>query len=358
MAVDVLEYMEDQGHEQLIVCTEPEAGLRAFIAIHDTTLGPAVGGVRIWPHQSEEDAVLDVLRLSRAMTYKSAAADLPLGGGKAVIIANPEKDKTEAMLRAFGRYVDTLGGRYITTTDVGSTSRDLEYISMETEYVTGLPLSLGGSGDTSVLTGVGIYQGMKACAKAVWGSVSLSGRTVAMQGFGKVARYTAEHLFAQGARLVATDINDAALGKAREMGATIVGPEEIYDVACDIFAPCALGGVLNSQTIPRLKCAVVAGGANNQLDTEEDGAELQRRGILYAPDYIINAGGVINVACEIDADYSVERAQQMTERIYETMERVLHIASRDKIPTAQAADRLAEARINSIRSVRGIYRGG
>ena len=355
--MDILDYMQEQGHEQLVFCSEPSVGLRGFIAIHDTTLGPAVGGLRIWPLKTEDDAILDVLRLSKAMTYKSAAADLPLGGGKAVIIADPQKDKTEAMLRAFARHVDTLAGRYITTTDVGTTSRDLEYIAMETEYVTGLPLSLGGSGDTSVLTGVGIFQGMKACAKAVWGSDSLEGRTVAMQGFGKVARYTAEHLLAEGATLVATDINEAALEKAQGMGATTVGPDEIYDVACDIFSPCALGGVLNSRTIPRLKCKIVAGGANNQLASDEDGLALQRRGILYAPDYIINAGGIINVSCEMNGAYSAERAREMTERIYETTERVLHIASRDEIPTAQAADRLAEERIRAVRSVRGIYRG-
>ena len=356
--MNILDYMQQQGHEQLVVCSEPSVGLRGFIAIHDTTLGPAVGGLRIWPHQSEEDAILDVLRMSKAMTYKSAAADLPLGGGKAVIIADPQKDKTEAMLRAFARHVDTLSGRYITTTDVGTTTRDLEFIAMETEYVFGLPISLGGNGDTSVLTGLGIFQGMRACAKAVWGADSLEGRTVAMQGFGKVARYTAEHLLAQGATLVATDINEAALERARSMGATIVGPEDIYDADCDIFAPCALGGVLNSQTIPRLKCKIVAGAANNQLAGDEDGLALQRRGILYAPDYIVNAGGVITVSCEMDGGYSPERAREMAERIYETTERVLHIASHEEIPTAQAADRLAEQRINAVRSVRGIYRGG
>ena len=355
--MDILDYMQAQGHEQLVVCSEPSVGLRGFIAIHDTTLGPAVGGLRIWPHKTEEDAILDVLRLSKAMTYKSAAAGLPLGGGKAVVIADAQKDKSEGLLRAFARHVDTLAGRYITTTDVGSTTRDLEFIAMETEYVLGLPLSLGGGGDTSVLTGLGIFQGMKACAKAVWGADSLEGKTVAMQGFGKVARYTAEHLLAQGASLVATDINEAALEKARSMGATIVGPEDIYDVDCDIFSPCALGGVLNSRTIPRLKCSIVAGGANNQLERDEDGTALQRRGILYAPDYIINAGGVINVSCEMDGGYSPERAREMAERIYETTERVLHIATRDEIPTARAADRLAEERINAVRSVRGIYRG-
>ena len=264
---------------------------------------------------------------------------------RALSIADPRKEKSEALLRAFARHVDTLGGRYITTTDMGSTSRDLEYIALETRHVTGLSTSLGGSGDTSVLTGLGIYMGMKACAKAVWGSDSLSGRTVVMQGFGKVAYHTAEHLLKEGAGLVATDVYDGPLEKARELGATIVAPEDIYDVQCDIFSPCATGGVLNSCTIPRLKCSIVAGGANNQLLQEEDGAELDRRGILYAPDYIINAGGIINVACEINADYSVERATEMTERIYETMERVLRISPGDEIPTSRAADRLAGERI-------------
>ena len=355
--MDILNYMAEHGHEQLIVCSEASVELKAFIAIHDTTLGPAVGGLRIWPHDTEEEAMLDVLRLSRAMTYKSAAADLPLGGGKALIMADPQKEKPEALLRSFARYVDTMAGRFIVTTDLGATTRDLEYIALETDYVAGLPTSLGGSGETSVLTGLGIYVGMKACAKAVWGPDSLSGKTVAMQGFGKVARYTARHLLKEGARLVTSDVYEGALRKAREIGASVVAPEEIYDVPCDIFSPCALGGVINSETIPRLKCSIVAGGANNQLLDDEDGEELQRRGILYAPDYIINAGGIINVACEVSGDYSVDRATEMTERIYGTTERVLSIASKDAISTAKAADRLAEERISSVRGIKEIYRG-
>ena len=354
--MEILGYMGEHGHEQLVVCSEPSVGLKAFIAVHDTTLGPALGGVRIWPHKTESDALLDVLRLSRAMTYKSAAAGLPFGGGKAVIMADPQKDKSEALMRAYARYVDTLGGRYITTTDVGSTQRDLEYIALETNHVAGLPVSMGGSGDTSVNTGLGIYMGMRACAKAAWGSDSLSGRTVAIQGFGKVARYTAQHLLKEEARLVVADISVDALAQAKEIGARIVEPEEIYDVPCDIFSPCALGGVLNSQTIPRLKCRIVAGGANNQLLTESDGEELQRRGIIYAPDYIINAGGVINISCEMDGEYNEDRATEMTRRIYETMERVLFISSKEEVCTAQAADRLAENRISSVRGLRAVYR--
>ena len=354
--MDILSYMGTHGHEQIVACSEPAAGLRAFIAIHDTTLGPAMGGLRIWPHKTEEEAMLDALRLSKAMTYKSAAAGLPLGGGKAVIMADPHKDKTAAMLRAYARHVDALGGRYITTTDVGSTMRDLEYIAMETRHVTGLPTSMGGSGETSLLTGLGVYMGMKACAKAVWGSDSLSGRTVAVQGFGKVAYHTAQHLAKEGVTIVATDVYEGALEVARKLGAKVVGTEEIYDVPCDIFSPCALGGVLNRRTIPRLKCRIVAGGANNQLLEDEDGYTLNRKGILYAPDYIINAGGIINVSCEMNGSYSVERATQMTERIYETLERVLHTASTEEIPTSQAADRLAVERIESVRKVKGIFR--
>ena len=356
--MDVLAYMAEHGHEQLVVCSEPSTGLKAFIAIHDTSLGPAVGGTRIWPFETEEEAIMDVLRLSEAMTYKSAAADLPMGGGKALIMADPRTDKTEALLRAYGRHIDTLGGRYVTTTDVGSTGRDLEYVALETEHVVGLPISMGGSGDTSLMTGLGVYMGMKACARAAWGSDSLSGRTVALQGFGKVAYRTAEHLVQEGADLVATDVYEEAREKARLMGARVVGPEEIYDVECDVFSPCALGGVLSPRTIPRLKCKIVAGGANNQLLSDDDGVDLHRRGVLYAPDYIINSGGVINVACEMDGAYNADRSREMTERIYGTMERVLDISSRQGVPTSQAAHRMARERIDSVSKLRQIYRGG
>ena len=355
--MEVLRYMQAHGHEQLVYCHEPSVGLRAFIAIHDTTLGPACGGVRVWPHPTEEAAVLDVLRLAKAMTYKSAVAGLHLGGGKGLIVADPRKDKSEALLRAFGRFVDTLGGRYVTTEDVGMTVRDLEYIARETPHVVGLPLSLGGSGDTSEMTGLGVYLGMKACAKAVWGSDSLEGRTVAMQGFGNVGRHTAQHLLKEGVRLVVTDINPEAVGRARQMGAETVPPDDIYGVECDGFSPCALGGVLNDDTIPRLRCAIVAGGANNQLLEDRHGLELHRRGILYAPDYVINAGGIINVSCEMDGPYNPQRAREMTERIYETTERVIHLSREEDIPTAQAADRLAEERLKAVRALKGIYRG-
>ena len=354
--MEILEQMGAEGHEQLVVVSDPGSGLKAIIAIHDTTLGPACGGTRIWPYESEQEAIWDALRLSRAMTYKAAAADLPLGGGKGVIIADSHTEKTEALLRAYGRFVDTLGGRYLTTTDVGSTGRDLEYISQETDHVVGLPTTSGGSGDTSIMTGLGIYMGMKACAKEAWGSDSLTGKTVAMQGFGKVATHTAHHLMKENAKLVVTDVFDGALDRARDLGLAVVKPDDIYVVDCDIFAPCALGGVINPDTIPKLKCKVVAGGANNQLLSSADGEELHRLGIIYGPDYILNSGGIINAEAEIGREYNPDRAREKTERIYEIMARVIAISKREEIPTAKAADRLAEDRLNSVRSIRQVYR--
>ena len=351
-----IEYMETHGHEQLLVCLEPSVGMKAFIAIHDTTLGPSCGGLRIWPHASDDDAVMDVLRLSRAMTYKSAVAGLNFGGGKALIVADPRTDKSEAMLRALGRHVDSLGGRYITTEDVGMTPRDLEYVAQESSHVVGLPESLGGSGDTSVMTGLGVYLGMKAAAKSTWGDDDLSGRTVAFQGFGNVGSRTAEHLVSEGAKIVATDIDERARKRAAEMGATVVQPDEIYDAECDIFSPCALGGVLNHDTIPRLRCQIVAGGANNQLGTDADGEHLERRAITYAPDFVINAGGIINVAAEIGGAYRKDRAIEMTRRIYETTIEVIQTARDEGITTHTAATAIAERRIAQVQRLKNTYR--
>ena len=355
--MDILQQMGTEGHEQVAMFSDPGSGLKAIIAIHDTTLGPACGGTRMWPYESEAEALTDALRLSQAMTYKSAAAGLHLGGGKGVIIGDPHTQKSEALMRAYGRFVDTLSGRYLTTTDVGTTGRDLEYVRQETRHVTGLPLSLGGSGDTSIMTGLGLYMGMKACAEAVWGNGGLRGKTVAVQGFGKVAGHLCQHLMKEGARIMVTDVFEGALDRARDLGLEITSPDSILNVDCDIFAPCALGGVLNQRTIPRLRCRVVAGGANNQLLTEADGEELHRRGILYAPDYIVNAGGIINVEAELgDAGYSPERAREKTERIYEIMGSVIRTSQAQEIPTAAAADHLAEERLNSVRRIRAVHR--
>ena len=353
--MDVLEYMETQGHEQLCVFTDKGVGLRVFIAIHDTTLGPALGGVRIWPHKTEDDALMDVLRLSRGMTYKSAAAGLNLGGGKALIMA-PYQEKTEAMLRAFGRFVESLGGRYITTEDVGANAQDMEWIAQETSHVTGLPMYLGGSGDPSDMTAYGIYQGMKACAMDVWGTESLEGRAIALQGFGNVASKLSRYLLEEQAQLIVTDISQSALDRARQQDLEVMeDPSAIYEVECDVFAPCALGGILNDETIPNLKCKVVAGSANNQLLENRHGVMLQERGILYAPDYILNAGGVINISLEMGKPYDRDAATEKVASIYDTVNRVIHLSRINGITTAEAADRLAEERIAAMRRVKGIY---
>ena len=355
--MEIFEHMTRYGHEQLVMFSDAGSGLKGMVAIHDTTLGPSCGGLRIWPYATEQEAVTDVLRLSQAMTYKSAAAELPLGGGKAVIIADSRTQKTEALLRAYGRFLNTLGGRYLTTTDVGSTGRDMEHVHQETDYVVGLPTYLGGSGDTSIMTGLGVYMGMKACAKEVWGTDSLRGKKIAMQGFGKVSTHTAHHLMKEDSEIIVTDVNEAALNTAKSMGFKVVKPDEIYDVECDIFSPCALGGVINKDTIPRIQARVVAGGANNQLLIEDDGEELHRRGILYAPDYLINAGGIINASTEIGADYNPDLAREKTERIYEIMGRIARESKEREMSTARMADRLAEERLASVRAIKPIHRG-
>jgi len=343
--MEVFKGMESHGYEQVVFCYDRASGLKAIIAIHDTTLGPALGGLRMWPYESEDDAIFDVLRLARGMTYKAAAAGLNLGGGKAVIIGDPKKDKSEALFRAFGRFVQSLGGRYITAEDVGTSVEDMDIIHMETDYVTGVSTAYGSSGDPSPATAFGVWRGMKACAKEVFGTESLSGKTVAIQGLGHVGHHLARHVHDEGARLVVTDINDDAVQRsAKEFGAEAVDPEAIYDVECDIFSPCALGAVLNPETVPRLKCRIVAGAANNQLLSESDGDAVEERGILYAPDYVLNAGGLINVADELQG-YNRERAFKKAAGIYENIQKVISVSKRDKIPTYRAADRLAEERI-------------
>ncbi len=343
--MEVFKEMENYGYEQVVFCHNEAAGLKAIIAIHDTTLGPALGGLRMWPYSSEDEAIFDVLRLARGMTYKAAAAGLNLGGGKAVIIGDPRRDKSEALFRAFGRFVQSLGGRYITAEDVGTSVEDMDYIHMETDYVTGVSTAYGSSGDPSPATAFGVWQGMKACAKVALGTESLSGLTIALQGLGHVGFNLARHLYDDGARLIVTDINKEAVERAKaEFGAEAVEPDDIYDVECDIFSPNALGAVLNPETVPRLKCRVVAGAANNQLLSDSDGDALHERGILYAPDYVINAGGLINVADELQG-YNRDRAFKKISQIHDTILKVIGIAERDGVPTYRAADRLAEERI-------------
>lgn len=349
------EYMAKYDYEQLVLCQESTSGLKAVICIHDTTLGPALGGTRMWNYASEEDAILDALRLARGMTYKNAAAGLNLGGGKAVIMGDSRTQKSEELFRAFGRYVQSLNGRYITAEDVGTNVRDMDWIHRETKFVTGISSSYGSSGDPSPLTALGVLRGMKAAAKETFGSDSLEGKTVAIQGLGHVGYYLAQHLTDEGAKLIVTDINNAAVKRvAREFVATPVRPEEIFGVKCDIFAPCALGAVINDETIPQLKCQVVAGAANNVLKEERHGDQLYEKGILYAPDYVINAGGVINVADELEG-YNAERALKKVEMVYDNVARVIAIAKRDHIPTYKAADRMAEERIAKIGKVSNTF---
>ncbi|MBP3191708.1 Glu/Leu/Phe/Val dehydrogenase dimerization domain-containing protein [Natronogracilivirga saccharolytica] len=352
----VFDNMLKNEHEQVIMCSDPSSGLKAIIAIHNTILGPSLGGVRMWPYESEEAALKDVLNLSRGMTYKSAVAGLNLGGGKAVIIGNPKKDKKEAIFRAFGRYVEGLAGRYITAEDVGMSLQDMEWIRMETKYVTGISMALGGSGDPSPVTAMGVYMGMKSCAKKVYGSDSLEGRKISIQGAGNVSTHLVRLLHKEGAKLYITDIDEEKVERiVRETGAIAVDTDSIYDVDVDIFSPNALGGVLNENTIPRLKCDIIAGGANNQIEDESvHGPMLIERGMLYAPDYVINSGGVINVSNELEG-YNRERAHEQAGRIYDTMTRILEYSETHNVPTYTASNSIAEMRLKQIGRVKSIY---
>ena len=348
--------LAEREHEQVVVCSEPSIGLRAFIAIHDTTLGPALGGVRMWPYKNEDEALRDVLRLSRGMTYKAAISHLNLGGGKAVIIGDPKKDKSEELFRAFGRYIEGLGGRYITAEDVGIDPQDMEWVRMETKYVTGIPQSLGGSGDPSPVTAQGVYMGIKACAQKAYGDSSLSRKSVAIQGAGHVSSHLAEFLQKEGAELYICDIDaDKANKVAGRTGAKVVDPEDIYDLDVDIYSPCALGGVINDDTIERLSCHIIAGAANNVLEEESvHGPQLMDKGIIYAPDYVINAGGLINVSSELEG-YNYERAHNQAARIYDVILDILHYADQNNIHSHQAANILAEERISKMGKIKKIY---
>lgn len=353
--MEIFNYLERYDYEQLLFCQDKQSGLKAIIAIHDTTLGPALGGTRMWTYASEEEAIEDALRLSKGMTYKNAAAGLNLGGGKTVIIGDPRKDKNEEMFRAFGRYIQGLNGRYITAEDVGTTVEDMDLIHEETDYVTGISPEFGSSGNPSPVTAYGVYRGMKAAAKEAFGSDSLEGKVIAVQGVGNVAYNLCRHLNEEGARLIVTDINKESVNRAVEtFGAKAVNPDEIYGVDCDIYAPCALGAVINDGTIGKIKAKVIAGAANNQLKEPIHGDQIHEKGIIYAPDYVINAGGVINVADELKG-YNRERALKKVEGVYDSIERVIEIAKRDKIPTYKAADRMAEERIERMRNSRSQF---
>ncbi|GAB2865126.1 Glu/Leu/Phe/Val family dehydrogenase [Nocardioides pacificus] len=355
--VDVFELGAE--HEQVVFCNDPASGLRAIIAIHSTALGPALGGTRFHPYATTGAAVEDALNLSRGMSYKAALAGLDLGGGKAVIIGDPATLKSEALLRAYGRFVQTLGGRYLTACDVGTFSEDMDHIARECSFVTGRTVAHGGAGDSSVLTAYGVFQGMRAAAERTWGSTSLEGRTVGIAGVGKVGRHLARHLVDDGASVVVTDVSAAAIARIRdELPAVRVvdSTEELVASPLDVYAPCALGSALTDEVVDTLSARVVCGAANNQLAHPGIEKSLADRGVLYAPDYCVNSGGLIQVADELEG-FSFERAQHRASGILDTTRAVFERAATDGVPPAVAADRLAEQRMREIGRLRGIWTG-
>jgi leucine dehydrogenase len=353
--MNLFSYLEKYDYEQVIFCQDEASGLKAIISIHDTTLGPALGGCRMWSYATEEEAIMDALRLSRGMTYKAAAAGLNLGGGKTVVIGNAKTDKSEALFRSLGRFIQSLNGRYITAEDVGTNVNDMDTIHMETNYVTGISQAYGSSGNPSPMTAFGVFRGMQATAKVALGTDDLAGKTVAIQGLGSVGYSLAEYIHQAGGQLVVTDINEDSVKRAvNVLGAKAVGLTEIFNVDCDIFAPCALGAVINDETIEGLRCQAIAGSANNQLSEERHGDILHSRGILYAPDYVINSGGLINVADELEG-YNAERAKKKVDNIYNIMHEIYAVSEREKIPSYAAADHMAESRISQMQKVRSTF---
>ncbi len=349
-------FTSDTGHEQVVFCQDKPTGLRAIIGIYSTALGPALGGTRFYPYASEEAALHDVLELSRGMAYKNALAGLDLGGGKAVIWGDPEKIKSEGLLRAYGRMVESLGGRYYTACDVGTYVQDMDVIARETRFVTGRSVEHGGAGDSSILTAWGVFQGMRAAAEHVYGTPTLAGRRVGIAGLGKVGKYLTVHLLEDGASVVATDVSEKALAWAKETYPQVDivdSAAELVAADIDVYAPCALGGALNDDTVPVLKAKIVAGAANNQLAHPGIEKLLEDRGILYAPDYVVNAGGVIQVADEIEG-FNFERAKLRATKIYDTTKQLLQLASAEGVPPAVAADRMAERRMAEIGRLRTI----
>ena len=343
-----------EGYEEVYKATDPRAGLTAFIAVHDTTLGPALGGCRMWHYTREEDAITDALRLSRGMTYKSAVARTGLGGGKAVIVGDPKTEKTPELFKAMGRFVHTLAGRYTTAEDVGTNEKNMMAVRSTTPFVSGLPRAEGGSGDPSPYTALGVYEGLCASVEAAFGSDDVSNKTVAIQGIGNVGYGLGKLLRDAGAKLLITDVNEAKLARvADELGATVVAPNDIYGVEADVFAPCALGAILNDRTIPQLKCKVVAGGANNQLAEDRHGEELVRRGVLYAPDFVINAGGIINVSVEFaPSGYDETASRVRVKNIRRAIADIVRTSREQEIPTSQAALVLAEQILTDARKAK------
>ncbi|MCW2949320.1 MAG: leucine dehydrogenase [Thermoleophilia bacterium] len=358
--LELFDLMNQFNYEQVVLCHEPYTDLRAIICIHNTTLGPALGGIRMWPYQNEREAIVDALRLARGMTFKAAVAGLNLGGGKTVVIGDPRKDKSEALFRALGRFIDTLNGRYIAAEDVGTATQDMDYVAMETPYVTGIDAA-GGSGDPSPMTAFGVFQGVRAAAKKVYGSHKLDGVRISVQGAGHVGSILAQHLVDAGAVVTITDMHEDNLERVREAtGASTVSPEKIYDVPADIFTPCALGGIVNPENLRRLTSAgelkIVAGAANNVLDHDSTGQLLHDKGILYAPDYVINAGGLVNVSEELGG-YNVEQAKKRVAKIYDNLTKVFNLSDELGIPPHQASEKVALERIAMVRPIADVYTG-
>ncbi|MQA14331.1 MAG: valine dehydrogenase [Pseudonocardiaceae bacterium] len=348
------------GHEQVVFCRDEPSGLRTIIAIHSTALGPALGGTRFHPYDSEDDALADVLNLSRAMSYKNALAGLDHGGGKAVILGDPGRDKTEALLRAYGRFVQSLGGRYVTACDVGTYVDDMDVVARECEFVTGRSSTHGGAGDSSVLTAYGVFQGMRAAAAHLWGAATLAGRRVGIAGVGKVGRHLVEHLRGDGADVVVADVSEPAIERIRAAHPEIdvvAGADALIREPIDIYAPCALGGALDDATVAALRATVVCGGANNQLDHPGVEKLLDERGVLYAPDYVVNSGGVVQVADELGG-FDFDRAKAKAAAIFDTTMEIFALAEHDGVPPAVAADRLAERRMAEVGRLRNILIDG
>ncbi|MFN2608206.1 MAG: Glu/Leu/Phe/Val dehydrogenase [Acidimicrobiales bacterium] len=338
------------SYEQVVYCHDRPSGLRAIVAVHSTVLGPALGGTRFYPYGSEDDALTDVLRLARGMTYKAAVAGLDLGGGKAVILGDPASTRSEALLRAYARHVDALGGRYLTAEDVGTTQADMDLIRRETPFVTGMSQELGGSGDPSAATAYGVVWAMRAVARHLWSDPNLAGRHVVVSGVGKVGGHLVRHLVEEGARVTVADVDPAAVRLAvAELGVEAVPVETAHATPCDVYSPCALGAVLNPTTIPELRCAAIVGSANNQLADADCADLLEKAGVLYATDYVVNAGGLVNIAEELaPGGYHQERAYAAVRRIYDTTAALLAAAEADGVTTTDAADRLAERRIDEL----------
>jgi leucine dehydrogenase len=352
----IFSQLEAFGHKKIVFCSDPDTGLKAIIAIHDTTLGPALGGTRMWAYKTEADALDDVLRLSKSMTYKAAVAGLNLGGGKAVIIGDSRRDKSEALLRKFGRFIKNLNGEFITAEDVGTNPKDMEYIRMETQHVTGLPESIGGSGDPAPVAAQGVFMGIKAAVKELYGNDNLTGKSVIVQGIGHVGENLVRLLRDEKAMVYVSDLNDERLGQvSKKYGAQAMSNNNIFDIDADIYAPCGLGATINTQTIAKLKCGIIAGSANNQLEDEHlHGQMLLDKGILFAPDYVINAGGLINCYSEL-MGFSKKRTLQLTENIYDATRNILKLSKAENISSIEAANKIAEKRIADIRKVKSSY---